>query len=503
MKKIKLLLCLLMLTSLCGCSSNDSSSKTLNAAMFWISTSLDPTNNYDGWVLSRIGVGETLLKLNEKYEVEPSLAKSYEQIDDTTWKFTLNNSVTFSNGKKVTGKHVQQCLERAFKNNTRAVDYFDLNHIESKGQEVYLYLNKPSGALLNNLCEPLFTIYDASQSDEDIASHPICTGPFVVDDFVSEKTIETSRNENYYDGKAKLDHVHFTQVSDSDARVLALQSKEVDLANTIDYSSLKLFRKNKDYQVLEVLGPRTNVVYMNNESTFLNDKIIRQALSYSVDRESIVKLIGGKVAQGLYSSALPYGHVLNGYTFDLAKANALLNEAGYLDSNHDGIREKDGQKIVLNYYESVDHGSSDANIIAQSLQSEAKKIGIEIKLNQVENVNDIKAAGTFDLCSANDSSAPTGDPETFVQQRYLSTGSNNTGRYKNEEVDHLIQQFSTAYDLNQRQDLAKKISEQILDDAGNIYVSYVPLNTVASSKVKGAICHPVDYYMITKDLDLK
>ena len=261
--------------------------------------------------------------------------------------------------------------------------------------------------------------------------------------------------------------------------------------------------KNKDYQVLEVLGPRTNVVYMNNESTFLNDKIIRQALSYSVDRESIVKLIGGKVAQGLYSSALPYGHVLNGYTFDLAKANALLNEAGYLDSNHDGIREKDGQKIVLNYYESADHGSSDANIIAQSLQSEAKKIGIEIKLNQVENVNDIKAAGTFDLCSANDSSAPTGDPETFVQQRYLSTGSNNTGRYKNEEVDHLIQQFSTAYDLNQRQDLAKKISEQILDDAGNIYVSYVPLNTVASSKVKGAICHPVDYYMITKDLDLK
>lgn len=503
MKKIKLLLCLLMLTSLCGCSSNDSSSKTLNAAMFWISTSLDPTNNYDGWVLSRIGVGETLLKLNEKYEVEPSLAKSYEQIDDTTWKFTLNNSVTFSNGKKVTGKHVQQCLERAFKNNTRAVDYFDLNHIESKGQEVYLYLNKPSGALLNNLCEPLFTIYDASQSDEDIASHPICTGPFVVDGFVSEKTIETSRNENYYDGKAKLDHVHFTQVSDSDARVLALQSKEVDLANTIDYSSLKLFRKNKDYQVLEVLGPRTNVVYMNNESTFLNDKIIRQALSYSVDRESIVKLIGGKVAQGLYSSALPYGHVLNGYTFDLAKANALLNEAGYLDSNHDGIREKDGQKIVLNYYESADHGSSDANIIAQSLQSEAKKIGIEIKLNQVENVNDIKAAGTFDLCSANDSSAPTGDPETFVQQRYLSTGSNNTGRYKNEEVDHLIQQFSTAYDLNQRQELAKKISEQILDDAGNIYVSYVPLNTVASSKVKGAICHPVDYYMITKDLDLK
>jgi peptide/nickel transport system substrate-binding protein len=170
MKKIKLLLCLFMLTTLCGCSNSNKneSSKTLNAAMFWISTSLDPTNNYDGWVLSRIGVGETLLKLNEKYEVEPYLAKSYEQIDDTTWKLTLKDSITFSNGKKVTGENVKSCLERAFEKNTRAIDYFDLNHVEAKGQDIYLYLNKSSGAILNNLCEPLFTIYDASQSEEDI-----------------------------------------------------------------------------------------------------------------------------------------------------------------------------------------------------------------------------------------------------------------------------------------------------------------------------------------------
>lgn len=505
MKKIKLLLCLFMLTTLCGCSNSNknASSKTLNAAMFWISTSLDPTNNYDGWVLSRIGVGETLLKLNEKYEVEPCLAKSYEQIDDTTWKFTLKDSITFSNGKKVTGENVKACLERAFEKNTRAIDYFDLNHVEAKGQDIYLYLNKSSGAILNNLCEPLFTIYDASQSEEDIANHPLCTGPFVVDDFVSEKTIDTSKNKKYYDGKAKLDHVHFSQVADSDARVLALQSGEVDLANTIDYSSLKLFRNNKDYQVLEVLGPRTNVIYMNNETTFLSDLTIRKALSYSVNRKSIVKLIGGKEATGLYSSAVPYGDVSNGYSLNLKEANRLLDEAGYVDTNNDGIREKDGQEIILNYYESADHGSADANIIAQSMQSEAKKIGIKIKLNQVENVNDIKAAGTFDLCSANDSSAPTGDPEIFIQQRYFSIGSSNTGRYKNSNLDNLIQQFSTTYDVKQRQQLAIQASEMILDDAANIYVSYVPLNTVTSSKVKGVICHPVDYYMITKDIDLK
>ena len=61
-----------------------------------------------------------------------------------------------------------------------------------------------------------------------------------------ENSIFSGKNKKYYDGKAKLDYVHFSQVADSDARVLALQSGEVDLANTIDYSSLKLFRNNKN-----------------------------------------------------------------------------------------------------------------------------------------------------------------------------------------------------------------------------------------------------------------
>lgn len=64
--------------------------------------------------LSRIGVGETLLKLNEKYEVEPYLAKSYEQIDDTTWKLTLKDSITFSNGKKVTGENDKFMFRKSF-----------------------------------------------------------------------------------------------------------------------------------------------------------------------------------------------------------------------------------------------------------------------------------------------------------------------------------------------------------------------------------------------------
>lgn len=108
----------------------------------------------------------------------------------------FKRSYHFFKWKKVTGENVKACLERAFEKNTRAIDYFDLNHVEADEQDVYLYLNKSSGAILNNLCEPLFTIYDASQSEEDIANNPLCTGPFVVDDFVSEKQLIQAKIKN-------------------------------------------------------------------------------------------------------------------------------------------------------------------------------------------------------------------------------------------------------------------------------------------------------------------
>lgn len=505
MKKIiNILLSVALTFVLAGCSNNNihASNQHLNVAMFWISTSLDPANDYDGWVLSRIGVGETLLKLNENYEVEACLADTWEQLDDTSWKFHIRDNITFSNGKNVDGEMVKLCIERAFSKNIRAKDYFDLASIEADGQNVILHLNSASGAILNNLCEPLFTIYDASENN--IENMPSCTGPFIITDYKPEASIDTKRNENYWDGEVKLDTVHFKQVVDSDARILALQTGEVDLATTIDYTNLSLFQDTSKYTISEVLGPRCNVVYMNNNSAFLSNKVLRQALSYAIDRESIVKLTGGEVANSLYSTVLPYGKGLNNpYTYDLQKANELLDANGYQDTNNDGIREMNGQNIILEYYESADHGSSDAGIIAQAIQNEAKQIGISVEIKQVENLADIKAAGTFDMCSANDSSAPTGDPEIFLQLHYRTGVSGNIGRYSNENVDQLINQLSVTFDLEQRQEIALNISQLLLDDAANLYISYLPLNTVTAAKVINAKQHPVDYYMITKDIAIK
>lgn len=499
MKKLLILItCLCLMT---GCSNKQKNDENhLNVAMFWISTSLDPSHDYDGWVLSRIGVGETLFKLNEQYEVEPLLASSYENIDDYTWKITLKEDVKFSNGKVLEANDIKKCLERAFAQNPRAKDYFDLKEVTYENNEVYIHLNRPSGAIINNLCEPLFTIYDLDSGN--VETSPICTGPYVITNFKSENIIDVVSNENYHDGSASLDSIHFVEIADSDSRVMALQNGDVDLVTTIDYSNLDLFKDESKYHISEVLGPRTNVIYMNNTNEFLSQLPIRKALSMACNRDEIVSLIGGTNAKGLYPTALPYGYFEDLYAYSIEKANQVLDEANMIDTNQDGIREYNGKNIILHYYGSADHGSADSSIISQHLQGEVKKIGIQMELHQVENLNEIKNTGAFDLCFANDSTAPTGDPEVFLQLRYLTGGSSNTARYSNEKVDQLINELYSIYDLDKRHDKASEITQVILEDAASIYVSYIPLNMIVSSDVKNAKMHPVDYYLIDKDISI-
>ncbi len=481
----------------------------LNVALFWVSTTLDPADGYNGWVLSRIGAGETLLRLDMDARLEACLADSWEQADANTWVFHIREGVTFSNGKPVDGKACMDSIQRAFDLNDRAMEYFLLESMTADGQTLTIRTKEPSGAVLNNLCEPLFTIVDVSggeagDSEECLDTAPVCTGPYIVSAFTPEAKVELVKNDRYWDGEPGLDRITINQVADSDSRVMAMQSGEADLTTTIDNTNLALFSDESRYTVCETIGPRTNVVYMNNKTGFLSDPVIRQAVSFGADRGTYAELIGGEMGVGLYSTALACGQdITDTYAWDPEGARRLLDESGYVDTDGDGIREKEGQNILLRYYLAADHGSSDASIIAQAIQSDMQKIGIGVELVQTENLSDIKSSRSFDLCSANDSTAPTADPEVFLLLHYLTGASANYGEYSNEAVDQMIRRLQTTFDPDERQALARDISQKILDDAACLYVSYIKGNTVTASRVKNAEQFPIDYYIITKDITIE
>lgn len=487
-----------------GLRADGSEERHLRVALFWVSATLDPADGYNGWVVSRIGAGETLLRLDENAQLQGCIAESWEQQDENTWIFHIREGITFSNGKAVDAWACKRAVERAFERNDRAREYFLLDSIKANGQELILKTAKPSGAVPNNLCEPLFTIVDTEVEEEETDRAPVCTGPYVVQAFSPEASVELVKNETYWDGPVGLDRISVRQAADSDSRVMAMQSGEADLTTTIDNMNLALFWEDERYSVYEAIGPRTNVVYMNNRTGFLKDPVLRQALSYGTDRETYAKLIRAEKAVGLYSTALVCGRGLNDpYGWNPEKAMKLLDEHGYVDRDGDGIREKDGQRIVLRYYLSADHGSSDAALIAQAVQADAARLGIGVELLQSENLAEIKSRHLFDLCSANDSTAPTADPEIFLTLHYLSGASANYGEYANREVDDGIRKLQTVFDAKERQELARDISQRILDDAACLYIGYIYGNTVASSRVKQVRQFPIDYYIITKDITIQ
>lgn len=489
--------------------SDVSEGKHANVAFFWITADLDPAIDYHGWVTSRLGVGETLVRLNDKLEIEGCLADSWENLDDSTWKFHIREQVAFSNGSSVTASACKASLERAVNMNDRAAEYLKISSMEADGQELIIHTSDPNAALLNNLAEPVFDIIDVGQPENVIQNAPVSTGPYMVETFISEQKVELKANPYYWDGQAGLDTITVTQIVDSDARVMALQSGEIDITNTIDNTSVALFEGNPEYQVSSIISPRVNVAYMNQaESSPLHDLKLRQAISYAVDRESYAQLIGGSAAHGVYSDATPFGNEdLDAYGYDIDEAKRILSSAGYNDQDGDGYLEmSDGSELTLRYLQAADHGSADSSILAAAVQSDLKKAGIRVEILSVENLSEYQTSGDFDFYTGNDNSAPTGDPQIWLETMYTglgTSGKKNLTHFQDDRIDEIVKNMNLTFETEKRYKLANEASQILNDDAASLYLTNSYLNMVSSSRIKNAVQPVADYYFITKDITIE
>ena len=98
----------------------ESGEKHLEASTFWLTADLDSSHSYNGWVCTRIGIGETLIKLNDQVELQPWIADSWENVDELTWKIHIRDGITFHNGKAVDAEAARASLQYAYDNNDRA-----------------------------------------------------------------------------------------------------------------------------------------------------------------------------------------------------------------------------------------------------------------------------------------------------------------------------------------------------------------------------------------------
>ncbi|ABR48170.1 extracellular solute-binding protein, family 5 [Alkaliphilus metalliredigens QYMF] len=485
-------------------AAESTETKHANVGLFWVTATLDNTSGYTGWVLSRIGVAESLIRITDEMKYEGLIAESWENDGDKTWKFTIRDKVTFSTGKKVDAEAVKKSIQRSLDLNERAGMISQIDTMEADGQTITIITKEPYAALIGNLAEPLFAIIDVDAENADFENAPIATGPYVVEGFQPEESIEVVKSVNYWNGEVGLDAITFRHIPDSNTRTMAIQSGEVDITGSIDQSQINVFKDNDNFIVDEIPSLRTLFAYINHQSSVLSDLNIRKALSHAIDRESYALLIGGTPGTGMFSNALPFGNEkLKADGFDPEKAKEILDHAGYTDTKGDGIREMNGENIVLEIYQTGAHGSSAPGIIAAAMQAQFKEIGIGAEIRTVENLNAIYEEGKFDITFSNDNTGITADPQSFVQITYKADATRNYGKYSNPEMDQYIESLNSVFDPQERYEIAAKISQIAIDDVANFYINYIPLNIVGNSRIKNLKQQPIDYYMITPDIKME
>lgn len=494
-KRLLLLFFMLISVLLVACNNETEESdkttddqKELNMALFWLDSNIEPTEGWHGWTLTRTGVGENLVQIDENMEFKPVLAESWEQVDDKTTVFKIREGVTFHNGNTVDASAVKASIERALTLTDRDDIKSPIESITADGLTLTIKTSTPFATLINNLADPVFIIVDAkaSENNENFKYKPIATGAFKVINFDAEKGLTLHKHDTHWSGDIAVDVVNAKYIPDDATRVMALQSGDVDLATQIPAKDLTLFENNDQFIVQKGPNLRIFLLRLNMKAPYMQNLAFRQALSFGMDKETYAtELVTGLPAKGPFNDMLPFnfkGKDL--YQYNPAKAKELLDELGYIDTDGDGIREIAGKNIVLKYVFATNHGN-DAKNIGAAIQDQYKEIGIGLDIVQVENYADIADSGDFDLLWERLTSAPSADAAYFLESSYKTGAAGNSGYYSNTKFDDITEQFKSTLDKEQRDQLGIVGSTLLIEDVASLFMYYQEGTVVTNKKVQG------------------
>lgn len=465
---------------------------------------LDPAIDYNGWYSSRFGICETLFVLDDNLEVQPLLAQKHTLSEDNlTWDITLKQGVTFQNGKILDAQAVKDSLDRLIKTNTRASTELDILSITANENIVSITTNKPNPTFINSLCDPYAGIIDATL-DVDNNRYPIGTGPYIVEYYKDDVSVNLLAYENYWAGVPSEKSIIVKHIVDLDTLSMAMQNGEIDVAYGLSYDTLDVFENNQNFDILKSETTRVYMLHFNSENEFMKDENFRRAITMAIDKNSYAKILingAGTPTKLAFPSYLSYGDstiFTDVADYDTIGAKTLLEENGYKDTNNDGIIDKDGKNVSLKL---ITYGRSGLPQSLQALQSSLKELGIETVFEKYEAVEDIAEAGDFDICAYSTITTPTGDPYSYLNSIASTSGNQNYSRYSNPKVDELLDQLAVEIDTKKRSDIAIEIQKIITSDSSFSFMFHLNMFMVKKDNVSGIRQSPVDYYWITHNIN--
>ncbi len=431
---------------------------------------LDParTSTGDGYMLTAM-IFSNLTRVDHNLEPQPQLAERWEANDDSTeWTFHLRKGVKFHNGREVVAEDVKFSIDRILDPKTASKGEKSLGPIEEiVAQDSHTVVFKLAGpyADLPLQLGNTFARIIAKENLDDLGNKPIGSGPFVLKEYVPGTRAVLARNPDYFEeGLPYLDEVHQVYIKEYAAQMSALKTGEVHVMYLAPAEIIPQLEGQPEIEVLQVSAPSFQPLVMNVTKKPFEDVRVRQALRLALDRKSMMEAAtGGFGTLGNDHPVSPgspwFDKSQDMRTRDVAKAKALLAEAGYPNG------------IDIKFFTSTGRpGLEEAAVVAQQTLSEA---GIRVQIESVEIARlysqVLPDIPEFAISHNNWFGRPTID-ETLSPYYYTKSNWNFSG-FTDPEVDKLLDLAKSSTDIAKRKTLYGEI-QKILWDRGPEAVPY-------------------------------
>jgi len=453
---------------------------------------------------------ELLIWPDYDLKFRPKLATSWEvSPDGKKYTLKLRKGVKFHCGYPFNAEAVKLNLEGALGRlegwvkggESGMIDLID----EVKAADEYtveITLKEPSGAFLYNanasygvtsiICPSCLKKY----GKDDFGIKHLCgTGPFKFGGWVRGSTVTFLKNKDYWDGEPKLDKIIYKIIKDDSARLMALESGEIDLDMDLPSHEISRLRKDPNLDVYIAESARTLYFFMNTKKGPTADKKVRQAFAHAINIQEIVKNVVGDIGQVptgcMFSKVFGANKELAKFIpqYNVAKAKQLLSEAGWKDAG-DGVVRKDGKPLQVTIV-SMDHRTPKDRDVAEAIQNYLKKIGVDCKMQIVEwayfttGLRDT----SFDMYTYAWRGI-TGDAD-YILGSQLRAGYrwNGTG-YDNPKVQELIVLGRRESDTKKRLQIYFDLQKISLEDAVWVPIFHENVTVGTRKYVKGFKVHP-------------
>lgn len=333
-------------------------------------------------------IAEPAVRPDANFNPGPLLFKDWAYADGT-YTVTLQDGVTFSDGTPWDADSAIAAFRQYDKNKSEFLQLDQESFAKLGAHRISFRSEVDSALVIENMTHRGTSLFLPS---ENMADHPIGTGPYLLESYEPKQQITVVRNPDYWGDAPRVDKMTFRFIADDNVRMLALQNGEVDVIGEVTPQMMLSMPKDGSVVLHESRPIRYAALMFNMQGKapfdIVSDVRVRKALAHAIDRASLAQVLWdgrGKPAKTIlpgWMFDIGDDHA-KGFTFDLTQANALLDEAGWI-MGADGVREKDGRKLALRMVSAYPNVST-VKPMPEMLDQMFAAIGVEIESIEIED----------------------------------------------------------------------------------------------------------------------